>query len=352
MSSFNLANIRLESVKSIFTAIAGSEQISRSEIAGITGLSLVTAGKIADALLDIGILKQQKQVKATAGRRAGLLTINTDKFALVLDLSKKNFVFSVLDLALTPLESVVHTYKNDRLYEDNLRDFLNDIADHVYRQFDLTDCFGFGVALPGVYHPDTDSVAASYIPEIQNVRLKELLAEQFPMLPVFMDDGVRLSALSNVSVLPDYRQKNVLYWFIGKDNTAGTFLMRGDFLEGSLSRACDFGNILLPAGNTVWAALQRCKSPEEFAAVLSMPVHNCIQILSPHVILLEFESMENCGSVVPELSKILHEKYHHRYNHLPDILGIHYETKQSHRGLVMQLRSYWLERIILEKANI
>ncbi|MBQ7921552.1 MAG: hypothetical protein IJ325_03120 [Clostridia bacterium] len=340
-------------MKSIFNVIAGAEQISRAEIAGITGLSLVTAGKIADALLDAGILKQQKEIKATAGRRAGILALNTDKFAFVLDLSKKNFCFSVLNLGLVPIETITHTYKNDRLYEDNLHDFLTEIMEHSYENYAFDDCFGFGVSLPGIYNPESDSVNGTYIPELKNIRLCEVIGEYFPMLSVYPESGVNLSALSNVSVIPDYARKNILYWFIGADSTDGTFMIRGDFLDGTPGHPCDFGNMVLPAGNTVRSALQRCKSPSEYAAVLSGPVHNCIQILAPHVIILEFEELaDGCSSVSPELCRILHEKYHHRYDHLPDILGMHYENRQSHRGLVMRLRSQWLERIIFDKNNV
>lgn len=353
MSSFQLANIRYESVRAIFNAIANADQISRAEIAGITGLSLVTAGKIADALLEIGILKQQKEIKATAGRRAGLLTINGDKFAFVLDISGKNFSFSVWNLGLSPLETITYTYKNDRLYEDNLRDFLEAVSDHVYKQYDLQNCFGLGISLPGLYNRKNDTVDAMYIPELKNIKLMDFIAEYFPMLHIYADASENLSALSNVSVIPEYEQKNILYWFIGTDNTAGTFMIRGNFLDASPGRACDFGNIFMPAGNTVGAALQRCKSPAEFAAVLSGPVHNCIQILAPHVIILEFEALENGAVAVPsELCRILHEKYHHRYDRLPYILGMHYDNRQSHRGLIMQLRSQWLERIIFEKSTM
>ncbi|MBE6569154.1 MAG: ROK family transcriptional regulator [Ruminococcaceae bacterium] len=352
MGSFNSVNIRYENVKAIFQAIAGSGEISRAEIASAADVSLVTAGKTADALLDVGILKQQKEIRATAGRRAGRLTINTDKFALVLDLSDKRFVFSVTDLALQTVESFTHTYRTEQLYEDNLRDFLSSAADHIYTKYDLTDCFGFGISLPGVYHEADDCITDARIPELNHIRIGALLAEQFPMLPVYAEENTKLSALSNVSVIPDYLHKNVLYWFVGKADSAGAFLMHGNFLDASPGRACDFGQIVLPAGNTVGTALQRCRKPEEFAAVLAMPVHSCLQILAPHVIMLEFETLDNCVSVVPELCRILHEKYHHRYDRMPDILALHYENRQSHRGLVMQMRSRWLERIIFDKETM
>ena len=104
MTVMNLKTIKWESVKSIFGAIASAEQISRAQISEITGLSLVTVGKVADALLDMDMITQEKQIKVTAGRRAGLLAINKEKFVLILDLSSRVFRFSVLNLRLELLE--------------------------------------------------------------------------------------------------------------------------------------------------------------------------------------------------------------------------------------------------------
>lgn len=50
MNNISLRSIKYESIKAIFTSIADSEKISRAEISEKTGLSLVTIGKIADAL--------------------------------------------------------------------------------------------------------------------------------------------------------------------------------------------------------------------------------------------------------------------------------------------------------------
>ena len=121
MNSTTLKSIKWESVNAIFSTIAESQVISRAEIADATGLSLVTVGKVADALLERNILHQEKEIRTSAGRRAGLLTLNANRFAIIFDLSCKDFRLSVIDLRLQLVEKLKYHYKADRFYEENLK---------------------------------------------------------------------------------------------------------------------------------------------------------------------------------------------------------------------------------------
>ena len=87
MERINLSSIKKESVRAIFHAITGKDQISRAEIAELTGLSLMTVGKVVDALLERHVIIQSKEIKNMAGRRAGLVSLNTDKFFMIIDLT-------------------------------------------------------------------------------------------------------------------------------------------------------------------------------------------------------------------------------------------------------------------------
>ena len=108
MNNITLKSIKCESIKSIFASIADADKISRAEISAKTDLSLVTVGKVADALLDMNIVCQVKEIKPQAGRRAGLLGVNPDKFAVILDITSYDFRVSVLDLRLHQIEKYVY----------------------------------------------------------------------------------------------------------------------------------------------------------------------------------------------------------------------------------------------------
>ena len=352
MNVMNLKTIKWESVKSIFNAIAGTEQISRAQISEITGLSLVTVGKVADALLDMNIVNQEKQIKATAGRRAGLLAINRDKFVLNLDLSSKVFRFSVINLKLELQEKTRHTYDNDRFYEENLHSFLAETVQHMTKGYNMEDCFGIGVSLPGRYNPQNDTIIAARIPEIAPLHIRSIVEKHFSGYPIFLEASENVAALSNISTISEYMDKNILYWFLGEETTTGALLVNGSFIHGNRQQPCDFGHIVLPDGTLLGNALRGCQTPEDITGVIAYSLHNIIQIIAPDTIILECEHLQQYPEardrVVPLVQEVLCEEYHYSREMLPDIMITCCKFRHAHRGLSMRLREMWIDKILLQ----
>ncbi len=351
MNVMNLKTIKWESVKSIFNAIANAEQISRAQISEITGLSLVTVGKVADALLEMDIINQEKQVKVTAGRRAGLLNINKNKFVLNLDFSSSVFRFSVINLKLELQEKTRHTYDNNQPYEENLRSFLSETVQHMHGNFQMEDCFGIGVSLPGRYDAVSDTVLAARIPEIASLHIRALIENYFPGYPIFLEASENVAALSNISTISEYMDKNILYWFLGEETTTGALLVNGSFIHGNKQQPCDFGHIVLPDGTLLGNALRDCQTPEDITAVITYSLHNIIQILAPDTIILECECLNHCPEgrerVVPLVLDALCEQYHYSKDMLPDLKITCCKFRHSHRGLSMRLREMWIDQVLL-----
>ncbi len=348
MQATNLKTIKWESVKSIFSAITSEEQISRAEISQITGLSLVTVGKVADALLGMDMITQEKQVKGTAGRRAGLLAINKDKFVLTIDLSSRIFRFSVLDLRLELLEKTRRCYEESVSYEENLQCFLAEAARYMAENYQFENCFGIGVSLPGRYDQTADRVLTGRIPEITVLPVRQIITEFFPDLPIFLEASENVAALSNITSIPQHMDKNILYWFLGEETTTGSLLVNGSFLQGTKEPPCDFGHLILPDGTLFSTALRACHTPEEIAEVVSYPLHCVIQILSPDIVILECEQLcHNRDQVVPLVRQILLEKFPYTEERLPEMIITFRKFRHSHRGLAMRLREMWVDRILL-----
>ena len=61
MKEIHLSTIKKESVDHIFRVIAENEQVSRAAIAQATSLSLMTVGKVVDALLEHDVIVQTKE---------------------------------------------------------------------------------------------------------------------------------------------------------------------------------------------------------------------------------------------------------------------------------------------------
>lgn len=348
MNVMNLKTIKWESVKSIFGAIAGAEQISRAQISAITGLSLVTVGKVADALLDMDIITQEKQVKVTAGRRAGLLTINKEKFVLILDLSSRVFRYSVLNLNLELLEKTRHTYDDNCFYEENLHNFLTETSLHITQNYNMENCFGIGVSLPGRYDVTADRVIAGKIPEIADLSVKAKISDFFPDKPIFLEASENVAALSNIAAIPNYAEKNILYWFLGEENTTGSLMVNGSFIHGKKQQPCDFGPLTLCDGRKLGDVLKTCETPEDISTLVSYPLHSVIQILAPEIIILECEHLrQDRERIVPLIQQELCNKYGYDADILPELIITRCKFRHSHRGLAMRLREMWVDSILM-----
>lgn len=346
MNNISLKSIKYESIKAIFASIADTEKTSRADISEQTGLSLVTVGKIADALLELGVISQVKEIKPQAGRRAGILSVNPEKFAIVIDITSYDFRFAVLDLRLNLLEKSIYQYNNDIGYEENLALSISESAADFRRKFDFEKCFGVAVALPGPYNSDTDSVSTKRIPELCTIRIKNLISRHFSEVPILLDSQINAAAKSNIMHISDYQKKNIIYWYVDSNYVCGAYLAGGELILGKDRHACEFGAFVDNEGKTLNDKVGRCTDKKECAQVLSNAVYNVIKALSPHAIIMELDINFDRDDIISDIQEILISEYHLSPEEMPEFRRARCKYRNSHNGLTMSLRELWLDRIV------
>ena len=347
MNNISLRSIKYESIKAIFKSIADSEKISRAEISEITNLSLVTIGKIADALLELDIITQAKEIRSQAGRRAGMLSVNENKFALILDFTSYEFRYAVLNLRLCMLEKSHYQYRNDISFEENLGCFLAETKAAVDSKYSLENCFGVGVAVSGPYNSDTDYVISSRVPELCTINLEKVVSKHFPNLLIRIDSQVNAAAKSNITHVENYKDKNIIYWYIGNSYVCGAYLVGGNLILGKDKHACQFGAIRFSDGETLENKLEKCDDIDSYADILSSAMATVIRILSPHLLIIEYDAKFVCSDIIPLIKTNLLEKYGIPSEIMPDMIRACCKFRNSHRGLTMDLRDMWLDSLVL-----
>lgn len=350
MRNISLQSIKEESVRSIFTSIASRDSVSRADVSGETDLSLVTVGKVADALLEMNVIYQIKEVSTHAGRRARLLSVNDKKYAVILDLTHRSFGGIVLNLRLNFVEMLSFSYDLSRSYAENLQSFFAETSRTLMQKYETTDCYGVGVSLPGTYDPTTDIVDNSRICELNAIPLGATLQRYFPDLPLFIDSSVNAAARSNISQIPDYRKKNILYWFIGEDMTGGAFVVKGEVIVGRGSHFCDFGSVRDSYGRSLAQKIALAENAADYARIIALDAANVIRILAPHVVILECafheKREENRNLFLSALRELLIADHSFTEDSLPEFIGAGCKVRQSHRGIAMRLREMWIDRLI------
>jgi len=354
MENISLKSIKWESIKSIFHVIASSDQISRSEISKQTGLSLMTVGKVADALLDMHIVVQAKESKSSAGRRAGLLSLSPENYAVILDLTSRNFIKTVINMRLNIVEKYHYSYIEDYYFEENLTLFLKEVSIFLSRNLRPESCIGFGVSLPGSYAPETDRYVGIRLPELSQIPIAESVAVLSPSR-LAIESCFNAAATSNIARIPNYRDKSILYCFVGENNVGGTVVHHGEILRGAHNAAGNFGHMIIQRGRTLDSAIRADNTPAENAFELAKAIRNMIMVIDPDTIILECELYRNYNVPEGECSgeeflqltrQVLVDKFEISPESLPDFISGGCKFRHSHRGLAMKLREQWLYELI------
>lgn len=345
MENINLSSIKRESVKAIYNSIASSNKISRAQISEQTGLSLMTVGKVVEALLNYNIIKQSKEVKTAAGRKAGLISTNSGNFCVIIDLTSVNFSMVIVNVRLEPVDQIKYNYNIEMFYENNLMLFLYNVKMFLEKNYNMDECIGYGVSLPGPYNAATDTMMASRIYDLMNLHIKEIITNVFETNSIYIESSVNVAAISNVTKIADYKNKTILYWFIG-DYIAGTVVVNGEIMHGSHNVAGDFGQTIVSYGKTLDAAIKDCAEMQNAAHELGKTLYNVIKIIDPDVIILEYEIFGKSPEFFEALKDALLNHYHLPASFMPEIISGGCNIRHSQRGLAMKLREKWLDSVI------
>ena len=348
MENISLKSIKLESIRGIFRSISSSERVSRATIAEQTGLSLMTVGKVADALLSMNVLVQDKETKTTAGRRAGLLSVNPANFAAVLDLTSPRFTLTIINMCLDVEQKYRYSYREEFNLRDNLKIFLKEARLFIERNYLPANCIGCGVSVPGPYFPDTDRVRCCRMPELSEIPLAALINEAMNPPLLFIEASYNAAAISNIASISDAREKVILYWFIGDDDICGTLINRGEIVRGAHNAAGNFGQMIVARGITLDAAIKPEKTREENAYELAKAIHNVIHVVDPDQIIIECEMYKNNPIEFVDMTRRkLTENFSHAPETMPGLMSGTCKFRHSHRGLTLHLREMWLYDLIM-----
>lgn len=351
MQNISLKSIKWESIKAIFHSISRAKTISRADISAETGLSLMTVGKVADALLSMNIVHQTKETHKTAGRRAGVLSINPEHFALILDLTSRSFIMTVINIRLEIVEKHHYAFNDDFTFEENLSLFLKDAYKFLSTAANADKCIGIGVSLPGAYLKETDRVVGDRLPELSGIPICETVRRVFSDMPLYIEAGYNAAATSNISTIPNHRDKVILYWFIGENNICGTIVEGGEILRGAHNTAGNFGEMMVGRGRTLQSAIKTSNPPEENASMLARAIYNVMMTVDPDRIILECELYKNRDEFVELVHKCLLEQFPASDETIPLLTNSTCKFRHSHRGLTMKLTEAWLSHLVFDDTK-
>ncbi len=345
MEKTNQQHIRRENTRAIFSAITEVKEISRADIAAKTGLSLMTVGKVADLLDALGIVRQEKDERVSAGRKARLITYNPYLHLLVLDLTSVNFTLRVLDLSLSLIDEVVYPYDEGLFCEENLVLFLKNMSIYLKSIVDMEDCIGMGVLLPGGYDEKTDRILGSRLTEFSPMRPKTLLQGLLPVSRITLMEDSRASALASHHASPELQNQTCIWLSLDRP-VSGMLTIDGKPLLGAHNCAGRFGEITVGSGFTLDQALLTLTDKSERAAAVAIALYSLIAVTDPASVLLESRTEPIDDEFLDMVRSRLAQMNTDRAILLPSVSRFDGKLGSATIGLAETMREAWLDSII------
>lgn len=250
MEKITLSLIKRDHVRVVLEAIARKKHITKQEIAALTGLSLVTVGKITDTLGEAGIIVHGKNVQQKVGRRAEVLRVRQDWAIPVYDLSGTTFRFYITSLDGKIIDKAEFPRSADAQYvsADFVR-FLKLTLGLLRRNYRNHKLPGVGVAIPGAYDAENDRIISTMMPEMGDLKLLRNFRKIFKDADIVIDNASRLCAAGLIEALPDYKQRTITCISFG-DSIECTTCDRGEYPRGAHNLAGRLGDLPYVSGVT------------------------------------------------------------------------------------------------------
>lgn len=350
MDKMNLYSIKHENIKNVFNAIiAHGDKLSRAEIAKKTNLSIMTVGKIVEALINCGIINQYKEVKDSAGRKAGLVKLNSNRMSIIIDLTTYDFMITIVDFSLNLFDKIMYPYDTEFGYLENLCIFLRNVKIYLNKKLDIdTNYYGMGVILPGYYNTETDSVVYDRIPELEKIKIKSTIEDITGNTSVHIDSDIDLVARSIVNSESysnfKYVENIIIYLEICKKNILKSAVMfDGKVIHGFTNQAGNIGDIYVDNDIKLKTIIKKANKFDDCMHEFCHILYNVINFINPNILLMECDSSKLCDKLDDKIRNCLTHEYKLRNDMLPAIIIADDTIKHSHRGLAIKLRDIWFE---------
>jgi len=240
LSGTNLERAADYNQRIVLQAIRVGEEITRAELAAITGLTSPTIANITKKLLDLGLIAEAGRRFGMRGQPALRLRVNPDGcFSIGINIDRDHFTIVTLDLAGNVRTRAAKDI-NFAMPEHVLACLRTEVqAIRSSGAIDEQRLIGVGVALPD----DLGRVELPHRPEGYEVwhhlDVAGLVQEVLP-LPVHIDNDAAAAAIGEAQFGSGLTQQSFFYVLISA-GLGGGLVIDGSYARGANGRSAEIG---------------------------------------------------------------------------------------------------------------
>ena len=238
-------DIRSDSRVDVLHAVLSAGEITRNEIAQLTGLSAATVVTVAGELLSEGVLAETRVNAGRVGRPTATLGMNGARgFVVGVDVAETYLRAGLFDAALKPLASLEGARDEHVLDPDSVVDGIGGVVDElIHRErVDRAAVLGVGVSLPGIVQaPSGLSVVVPHW-SWHSVELDHL--RDRVGLPLVVDNPLKAMVTAELWLGRGRAASSLVTINLGTGVGAG-IVLEGRMLRGATNAAGEWGHSLL-----------------------------------------------------------------------------------------------------------
>ncbi|HHW48195.1 MAG TPA: ROK family protein [Clostridiaceae bacterium] len=229
----------------IIKTIISNRDLSRNDIAGINNISVMTVKNIVDDLLRKNVIVEKKVDTSIVGRKPTVLKIaDSIGYIITIDLTSSSFLYYVVyDVYKNKVKKGFYRCKKDISFSENIISFVRTIKSEV-EQSDILNILGIGISVPGIYKDEEDRIYNELNKDLNNIKLKKIIKENFEVNNIVIDHDVKLAAIAEAIGFNSEIPYDLYYLYIG-EGVGGAILLKGEIYNGHNEIAGDIGQLFV-----------------------------------------------------------------------------------------------------------
>ncbi len=301
------------------------EPISRTRIAGRTGISKPTVTKLVRELFAEGYLIQVGKGKSKVGKRQELLALNPKKgYVISVDIGLRTSKIALVGFATSvALVETVETVPDYGLFLERLVGKIVDVVEG--RRID--NVHAVVISVPGIVHRNMRVAVNVPLLHWTNVPLADLvellLLEHGIMTTVTLENDAQLGVIAEVMLnqVPSLEKRDIVYVLVKEGIGVGMFLNR-KLYSGRSHTAGEFGHMVIDINGEecscgrrgCWITLagseqlNECAKRgdiKEYVRLFGTGLVNIINGLDPDVIVISGTITERWDNIFPLLKRMV-----------------------------------------------
>ncbi|MFA9406731.1 MAG: ROK family protein [Anaerolineales bacterium] len=265
--------VKAHNVKAILLALLNTDNLSRVQLAQLTGLSTTTITNLISELIDNGIVAEEGTEKPSqppsVGRpRTALRLVPDARFVIGIHIGVGSVRIAIGDLRANLLEVRSLAHPLDRNPEKVFQE-ISKLVDQTIqdRGLDTTQLLGIGIGASGLVDPSTGVNLIAPNLGWRNVPIQEICCSGLD-IPICVDNNVRAMALGE-AMFGNERDIQSLAFVYARIGVGAGFITNGNLYRGVGAGAGEIGHMtmILEAGEPC-----RCGNNGCLETLVSEPV--------------------------------------------------------------------------------